>query len=65
MKKWASLHVMEWHFVVLEHLFQKQNTAFSLKDTKCALFLNTTGTEKKTMSVSSRFQVVCTNLENV
>lgn len=56
---------MEWHFVVLEHLFQKQNTAFSLKDTKCALFLNTTGTEKKTMSVSSHFQVVCTNLENV
>lgn len=63
MKKWASLHVMEWHFVVLEHLFQNQNTAFSLKDTKCALFLNTV--QKKTMSVSSRFQVVCTNLENV
>lgn len=63
MKKWASLHVMEWHFVVLEHLFQKQDTAFSLKDTKCALFLNTV--QEKTMSVSSRFQVVCTNLENV
>lgn len=54
---------MEWHFVVLEHLFQNQNTAFSLKDTKCALFLNTV--QKKTMSVSSRFQVVYTNLENV
>lgn len=64
MKKWASLHVMEWHFVVLEHLFQNQNTAFSLKDTKCALFLNTVQ-KKKPMSVSSRFQVVCTNLENV